>query len=138
MRKILITGNVTKDAEVRVLDGGKSVINFDLAVNERWKDKSGVKQEKTHYVKCALWRDNTAIAQYLLKGVKLLVEGSPEVEAYMNKEGKAVANQKVNVRELEFLSSAKKDEGQAQGAASRNTSQSNETLVPDPDQDLPF
>jgi single-strand DNA-binding protein len=132
MRKIQVIGNVTKDAEVRTLDGGRSVINFDLAINERYKNKEGVKQEKTHYVKCAIWRDNTSIAQYLTKGTKVYVEGSPEADAYVNKEGKAVGNVKITVREVELLGGGNKAEGQAQGG------QNSDTLTPDPDQDLPF
>lgn len=108
MKKISIIGNVTKDAEVRAFEGGRSVINFDVAVNERYKDKNGQKQERTTYVRCAMWREVTTIAQYITKGTKLYVEGSPDADAYVNKEGKAVGNLKINVREIEFLGGPKK------------------------------
>jgi len=130
MKKISIIGNVTKDAEVRAFEGGRSVINFDVAVNERYKDKNGQKQERTSYVRCAMWRENTSIAQYILKGTKLYVEGSPDADAYVNKEGKAVGNLKINVREIEFLGSAKK--------ADSSSGSSEDTLVPSANDDLPF
>jgi len=76
MKKISIIGNVTKDAEVRAFEGGRSVINFDVAVNERFKDRNGQKQERTSYIRCAMWREVTTIAQYITKGTKLYVEGS--------------------------------------------------------------
>lgn len=132
MRKIQAIGNVTRDAEVRHLEGGRSVINFDIACSERWTDKSGTKQTKTYYIKCVMWRDSTTIAQYILKGVKLYLSGTPEVDTYINKEGKAVGSVKINVQDLEFLSSAKKAEPTAQ------TTSNNESLVPTPDDDLPF
>src|SRR3974390_416586 len=110
MKKIQIIGNETKDAENRSFEDGRSVINFDVAVNERFKDRNGQKQERTSYIRCAMWRDNTSIAQYITKGTKLYVEGSPDADAYMNKEGKAVGNLKVNVREIEFLGGARKTE----------------------------
>lgn len=117
MKKISIIGNVTKDAEVRAFEGGKSVINFDVAVNERYKDKNGQKQERTTFIRCAMWREVTTIAQYITKGTKIYVEGSPDADAYMNKEGKAVGNIKINVRELEFLGGAKKTETGAGSSA---------------------
>jgi len=138
MRKIQIIGNVTKDAEVRNIASGKSVINFDVAVNERWKDKSGVQQTKTTYVKCAIWRDNTTIRQYIKKGIKLYIEGTPEVEAYINKEGNAIGNLKINVLQLEFLSSLKSSGTSSGEDTSQSPSVSNDSLVPTPDDDLPF
>jgi single-strand DNA-binding protein len=131
MKKISIIGNVTKDAEIRAFEGGRSVINFDVAVNERFKDKNGQKQERTSYVRCAMWRENTTLAQYITKGTKLYVEGSPDADAYVNKEGKAVGNLKINVREIEFLGSAKKSEP-GSGPSSEDA------LAPSTNDDLPF
>lgn len=134
MRKIQAIGNVTRDAEVRHLDGGRSVINFDLAVNERWKDKQGTQQTKTHYIKCAKWTEASTVAQYILKGVKLYVEGTPEVDAYVNAEGKAIGSVKIIVRELEFLSSTKKPEALTQDPMPTD----DDSGMPTPDKDLPF
>jgi single-strand DNA-binding protein len=136
MKKIQIIGNVTKDAEVRSFEGGRSVINFDVAVNERFKDRNGQKQERTSYIRCAMWRDSqyTNIAQYITKGTKVYVEGSPDVDAYINKEGKAVGNVKINVREFEFLSSGKKSESEN----SDLPTQSEDMLTPSANDDLPF
>ncbi len=131
MKKISIIGNVTKDAEIRAFEGGKSVINFDVAVNERYKDKNGQKVEKTSYIRCAMWREVTTIAQYITKGTKVYVEGSPDADAYINKEGKAVGNIKVNVREIEFLGSAKKTE-------TGGSSPAEDSLVQSTNDDLPF
>ena len=131
MKKISIIGNVTKDAEIRAFEGGRSVINFDVAVNERYKDKNGQKQERTSFIRCAMWREVTTIAQYITKGTKLYVEGSPDADAYVNKEGKAVGNLKINVREIEFLGGAKKTE-------SGSGSSPEDISVPSANDDLPF
>lgn len=134
MRKIQAIGNVTRDAEVRHLDGGRSVINFDLAINERWRDKNGEKQQRTHYVKCAKWTEASTVAQHILKGVKLYVEGTPEVDVYIGADGKAVGSVKIIVREFEFLSSSKKPEVPAQNPGNTDENSS----MPTPDDDLPF
>ena len=137
MNKHQFIGNITKDAEVRQFEGGRSVINFSCAVNERWKDKNGQKQEKTYFFKCALWREHTTIAPYLTKGTKVYIEGRPEAEVYQNKDGNWVGNIKVTVDEIELLGGGKKN-GQESSAGSSETF-SNETLVPTPDDsDLPF
>ena len=132
MKKISIIGNVTKDAEIRRFEGGRSVINFDVAVNERYKDRNGQKAERTTYVRCAMWRENTSIAQYITKGTKLYVEGSPDADAYVNKEGKAIGNLKVNVREIEFLGSATKKSESGSGAPAEDV------FAPSANDDLPF
>ena len=49
------TGRVTSDAEVRTVKNDRKVTGFTVAVNKRWKDKSGEKHEKTVYVDCAYW-----------------------------------------------------------------------------------
>lgn len=135
MKKISIIGNVTKDAEIRSFEGGRSVINFDVAVNERFKDRNGQKVERTSYVRCAMWRENTSIAQYITKGTKLYVEGTPDVDSYINKEGKAVGNLKINVREVEFVGGAKKTENQEPGAS---IPAEDSIATPAPNDDLPF
>lgn len=133
MKKITIIGNVTKDAEIRSFEGGRSVINFDVAVNERFKDRNGQKQERTSFIRCAMWRENTTIAQYITKGTKLYIEGSPDADAYVNKEGKAIANLKINVREIEFLGSAKKPD-----SGSGTAPVAEDTFTPSASDDLPF
>ena len=132
MKKISIIGNVTKDAEIRAFEGGRSVINFDVAVNERFKDKNGQKQERTTYIRCAMWREVTTIAQYITKGTKIYVEGAPDADAYVNKEGKAVGNLKINVREIEFLGSATKKTESGGGSPAEDS------FVPTATDDLPF
>ena len=78
-----------------------------------------------------MWREVTTIAQYITKGTKVYVEGSPDADAYINKEGKAVGNLKINVREFEFLGSARKTE-------TGGTSSAEDVLTPSANDDLPF
>lgn len=132
MRKLIVTGNITRDAEVRHIPSGDSVINFDLAVNERWM-VNGEKREAVHYFKCARWGAKTDIVKYLLKGVKVLLEGTPEAEAYLNKDNVPIAVQKIKVEKIEFLAPAKKTDSQPSSAASTNDDPLNK-----PEDDLPF
>lgn len=138
MKKIQIIGNVTRDAEVHAIAPERSAINFTVAVNERYK-KDGQKIEKVTFVKCALWCKNPSMSQYIKKGLKVWVSGSPEAEAYMGAGEKPVANLKIIVRDIEFLNNpSKQSTSETSNDSSSNNNLSEETFVPNDGNDLPF
>lgn len=121
MRRITLLGNLTADAEVKQAADRKA-INFSVAVNETYRDKKGNKMEKSFFYNCTIWRDeNVNVAQFLTKGTKVLLEGSPEVEVFQTKEGETKAAIKVIVKNLEFAGGgSKKDEGGTQTSMGTN------------------
>jgi single-strand DNA-binding protein len=54
-------------------------------------------------VECAYWTDKTAVAQYLTKGKTVYAEGSPEADAYMNKDNQAAATLRMRVQNIQLL-----------------------------------
>jgi single-strand DNA-binding protein len=105
MIKIMLTGALGNDCEVREV-GSKKAINFNVAVHQDYKDPEGNKVEKTEWVKAVLWRgdgQSTKIADYLKKGQKVYLEGTPSSEGYESKEGGVKSALAVNVKELELL-----------------------------------
>lgn len=120
MQKIIITGNITRDAVINETNGRKA-INFSVAVNERYKDKDGNKCERASFYSCTLWREasqSTEISKYIKKGGKVMVVGKPSSELYKDKENKTSIDLRINVSEVELLSKVETDENnQAQGAA---------------------
>jgi hypothetical protein len=62
------TGRLTADAEIRDVKNDKKVTAFTVAVNKRYKNKAGEKQEKTSFIRGAYWI-NPGLAIYLTKGV---------------------------------------------------------------------
>ncbi len=82
---------------------GKNVINFSVAHTERFKDSTGNLKERTTWVECAYWTDKTTVAQYLKKGKMVYAEGSPEADAYLNKENQAAATLRMRVQNLQLL-----------------------------------
>jgi single-strand DNA-binding protein len=121
MIKLQIVGNLGKDCIQKEVNG-KTVINFSVAHTERFKDSTGNLKERTTWVECAYWTDRTAVAQYLKKGKMVYAEGSPEADAYMNKENQAAATLRMRVQNLQLLGG---NEGGAQTgapAASGNSS----------------
>ncbi len=103
MLKVILSGALGNDAEVREV-GNSKVINFNVAVSLDYKDKDGNRVEKTEWVKASLWRDqNSKIADYLKKGKKVLIEGTPESEGYKSKDGEIKSVLAVKVKEIEFI-----------------------------------
>ncbi len=102
MIKLQIVGNLGKDCITKEVNG-KNVINFSVAHTERYKDAQGNPKERTTWVECAYWTDRTAVAQYLKKGKMVYAEGSPEADAYMNKENQPSATLRMRVQNLQLL-----------------------------------
>lgn len=143
MIKLQVIGHLGGDCMTKEING-KTVINFNVAHSEKFKDSSGNLVDRTIWVKCAYWTDRTAVAQYLKKGKLVYVEGSPEAESYSNKEGQPAANLKLRVFNLQLLSGSG-DNNQSDGAtSSESTARSQAGGAPvtsemeEPADDLPF
>jgi single-strand DNA-binding protein len=101
MIRLQVIGNLGKDCVVNTVNGN-SVINFNLAHSEKYKS-GGVLKEKTIWVECAYWTENTGISNYLKKGTQVYVEGTPDVRSYTNKEGRHGASLSIKVQNVQLL-----------------------------------
>lgn len=112
MKKIIMTGNVGRDPEVRADQTGNQFVTFSLAV------AVGTKQNpRTDWIDVTCNGKLADVAKnYVKKGTKLLVEGFPSVHAYMTKENTPAATMRVSVNNFEFLS--KREEGDAEAGSS--------------------
>lgn len=117
MIKLQIIGNLGADCIQKEING-KTVINFNVAHSEKFKDSQGVQKEKTTWVNCAYWTDRTAVAQYLLKGKTVYAEGFPEVDQYTNKEGQPAATLRMRVMNLQLLGGHTENQGSNAGNVS--------------------
>ena len=70
-------------------------------------------------MECAYWTDRTAIADYLTKGRTVFAEGTPEADAYLNKEGQAAATLRMRVQSVQLLGTSQpENNGSNQGNVS--------------------
>lgn len=145
MIKLQIIGHIGNDCTINEVNG-KNVINFNVAHSEKYKDQQGNQVEKTIWVKCAYWTDRTAIGQYLKKGQLVYAEGTPEAEAYMNKDNQNVASLKMRVFQVQLLGSRTDNQSgnTSQGASYQSTASTAGVNQPSAGQieeaadDLPF
>jgi single-strand DNA-binding protein len=130
MKRLTVIGNLTSDAEVKNV-GDRKAINFAVAVNEKYKDSNGEKKEKTTFFNCTIWREsNVAVAEFLTKGTKVFVEGSPELEIYKSKDGETKGSIKIIVGNLELI-------GGGSGRSNQSADDTTKTKKDEKD-DLPF
>ena len=105
MNKIILTGRLTRDAELGFIGAtGIPKITFSLAV-ERNYQKKNAENKKVDFINCEMLGQHTEkLCQYVNKGKAILVEGELNIEQY-EKNGEKRSYTKVKVDRLEFLSS---------------------------------
>ena len=109
INKAIITGNLTRDAELRSTGGGLSVANFAVAVNERVKNNStGEWEDRANYIDCTMFgRRAEALAQYMTKGTKVTIEGKLRWSQW-EKNGEKRSKVEVVVDEVELMARGEK------------------------------
>jgi single-strand DNA-binding protein len=87
VNKVIMIGHLGKDAETKFTPGGISISKFSLATNRRTKDpQSGEWKDITDWHNIAMWRTEN-VANFLLKGKQIYLEGRLETRSYEDKEG---------------------------------------------------
>ncbi len=98
-----ITGRVTDEARINTLNDGREVVNFCIAINERYKNKSGELKTLTAFINCSYWI-STNVAAYLNKGVIVSLFGSISSKVYIDSNGEPQSVINYHVNNLKFLS----------------------------------
>lgn len=110
MIKIIATGNIGKDAELKQI-GGNNYACFPIAITEKVKGES-----RTTWVDVVKYDKEGKLTPYLKKGVRVQVIGKPTTSGYTNKNGDIVSTLTIWVmNELEFQGGMKKEEGNGGG-----------------------
>jgi len=106
MQKVIIIGRLGADPEVKYLQDGTAVANFTVATSERWKSKTGEKQERTEWHKLVVFgRLAEVCSEYLKKGSLAYFEGKLQTRSWEDKDGIKRYVTEVRVNEMEMLSS---------------------------------
>lgn len=107
INKVLISGNLTRDAELRSTASGTSILAFGVAVNDRRRNQNGEWEDYANFVDCTMFgRRAEALSQYLTKGTKVAIEGRLHYSSWEDRNGGGRRSKlDVTVDELEFMSS---------------------------------
>src|ERR1039458_5056189 len=113
VNKVILIGNLGKDAETKFIPSGTSVTTFNLATTRKWKDQqSGEWKEQTDWHRVKEGRAEN-VATYLLKDKQVYVEGRLETRSYDDKDGKKVYTTEVVCEHLVLLGSRQEGGGAA-------------------------
>lgn len=110
INRVNITGNLTRDPELRATAGGTQVLSFGVAVNDRRRNaQTGEWEDYPNFVDCTMFGTRAEKLQpYMTKGTKVAIEGKLRYSSWEH-EGQRRSKLEVIVDEIEFMSSRQQD-----------------------------
>ena len=111
LNKVILIGNMVRDADVRTGATGTKAVSFTIACSRTWKDKSGAKQEATDFLRCvAFGSTGDVVANYTAKGSRLAVDGEIREEKYKSKTGENKSSWVIHVSNVVLLDKRQESE----------------------------
>lgn len=140
INRTILVGRLTKEPEIRKSASGTAVLNFTLAINEKYKN-----EEKTHFINCVTFNKTAEIiSQYCNKGSLLGVDGKLNTRNY-EKDGNKVYVTEVIADSVQLLGDKKASDAELEIPSSPRTIELNYGARPitdskkfENDDDLPF
>ena len=142
LNQVTILGNLTRDAELRYTPSGAAVTRFSVAVNERFRDRTGNDQERTHYVDVNVWRELAEACGELRRGDPVFVIGRLVNDSWTDRDGNKRYTTRIEGSRVEFLTRGPGNGGagtraQPVGARAQASQLDIDEEFP-PEEDLPF
>lgn len=128
INKATVTGNITRDPELRQTQGGTSVLTIGVAVNDRRKNQqTGEWEDYPNFIDCTIFGNRaTGVSPHLEKGMKVAIEGKLNQSRWQAEDGTNRSKIEIIVDEIEFMS---RQQGQT---ASKPVQQQPQQFVPQP------
>ncbi len=143
VNKVILVGNLGRDAELRYTPGGAAVATLNMATTEIWNDKQGQRQEKTEWHRVILWgKQAESLQEYLTKGKQIYVEGRLQTREW-EKDGVKRYTTEVKADRITLLGGGGGGGGRSGGFAggerpSGGRSTEEPPMEPITDDDIPF
>lgn len=117
INRVVISGNLTRDPELRATKSGAAVLNLGVAVNERRKNPQTDEWEDfANFVDCTMFGKRAeSVAPYLNKGAKVAIEGKLRYSSW-ERDGQKRNKLEVIVDEIEFMSGKRTEKAQSDAA----------------------
>jgi|SRR5689334_1614332 single-strand DNA-binding protein len=144
VNKVILVGNLGRDAELRYTPGGAAVATLNLATTEMWNDKAGQRQEKTEWHRVVLWgKTAESLAEYLTKGKQIYVEGRLQTRQWDDKDGNKRYTTEIRSDRVVLLSGGSRGGGMQRGGGGIDEGMGGHAPAPDAgepltDDDIPF
>lgn len=118
INRVVISGNLTREPELRQTAGGGAVLGFGIAVNDRIKNQqTGEWEDYPNFIDCTMFGARAeAVSRFLSKGSKVAIEGKLRWSQW-ERDGQKRSKIEVIVDEIELMTS--RGDGQAQANAAQ-------------------
>ena len=135
MNKIILTGRLTRDPEMRYSANNTAIATYTLAVNRPFRQNS---EQQADFLRCVTFASTAQFAEkYLAKGMRVAVEGRIQTGSYTNQEGQKIYTTDVVVERQEFLEK-RADNGQPDSGAAESYDDRFMDIPDGIDEGLPF
>lgn len=106
INRVNVSGNLTRDPELRYAQNGTAILDMGVAVNDRAKNpQTGEWEDRPNFVDLTMFGKRAeAVAPYLSKGSKVAIEGRLRYSSWQAKDGSKRSKLEVVVDEIEFMS----------------------------------
>lgn len=106
INRVLVSGNLTRDPEVRTTAAGNPVMGFGIAVNDRRKNsQTGEWEDYPNFIDCTMFGARAeSVSRFLTKGSKVALEGKLRWSQWETNEGQKRSKIEIIVDEIEFMS----------------------------------
>lgn len=135
LNRVVLTGRLTADPELRYTQTGRARTRFSIAVNRRYRDQEGNFQEETTFVPIVVWGPQAeSCANYLQKGRQVAVDGRLRIDTFETQEGERRKVIEVVAQRVEFLGGRREEAEEPQPAAEAESPQPQA----EPEEEIPF
>lgn len=145
INRVNLSGNLTRDPELRATQSGTQVLSFGIAVNDRRRNQqTGEWEDYPNFIDCVMFGSRgEAVSRFLSKGSKVALEGKLRYSSW-ERDGQRRSKLEVIVDEIEFLSQRQSQGAQGDFAAPQPAAapqQPSQAMPPQGDvydEDIPF
>jgi single-strand DNA-binding protein len=141
VNKVILVGNLGRDAELRYTPGGAAVATLNLATTEVWNDKQNQRQEKTEWHRVVLWgKQAESLQEYLTKGKQIYVEGRLQTRQWDDKDGNKRYTTEIKADRITLLGGGRGGGGMDRSPSSHQAGggMDDQPMEPITDDDIPF
>lgn len=107
INQVSITGNLTREPELRATQGGTAVLSFGIAVNDRRKNSSGQWEDVPNFFECVTFGNRaTGLSDILTKGMKVAIAGKLHYSSW-EKDGQKHSKVDIIANDVELMQNRK-------------------------------
>ena len=144
MNRIILTGRLTRDPDMRIYGDDKKLCRYSIAVNRRFANAEGIRE--ADFFDCVSFGGSAEfVAKHFHKGDPIIVDGEMRTENYTDKDGNNRISYSVNVNNVEFSPGGRRHDSDPKTAETISGAtiedmdkELGKTAIVDTDDDLPW